>query len=201
MPKPLHGRAASGEKIDANSALSTLEYLADLLRSGADLDRIVDGYLETRRVLAGAFQSLARADMDPACALMQATRKDILKVMQLRFGKAVPEDLLCVRAYGDTHLLLLGYLCKRVGRAVSAARLRLVTGDQVHTERRVRELRDVGFRIAARKTAGEFQYILLGTEADTSQAATAQLRANVKKSRTLGALQKMKLLSMLSAVR
>ena len=178
-------------------SLTALEFLIGLLRSGADLDRIVDGYLETRRLLAGTFRRLAQSTVPSVKPALEMTREHIQEVLRAKYSAAVPASLLVVRDYSETHLLLLGYLFQRVGGHVSAARLRILTGEQVHTERRVRELRDLGYQIRAERAAGEQQYILVTDQPNLEYAALAQLRLNVKDSRTLGAAQKKDLLTML----
>jgi hypothetical protein len=194
---PEDSRRDDKQIASAHKAVDALEHLSALLRSSADLDRVIDGYLVTRRLLAETFRRLAQSAAAPATSVMEVTRERILSTMRSQYGASFPDDVLFVRSYGETHLLLLSYLWQRVATHVPAERLRVVAGDQVHTERRVRELRDLGFRIRAERVAGESQYILMSTEPDLNEAALLQLRGNLKDSRTLSASQKRELLAVL----
>jgi hypothetical protein len=152
------------------------------LESGADLDRVIDGYLETRRLLAKTFRDLAHAHLGPLNPVLDGVRAKVERRMAELYGGRVPPEYLTVRKYGATHQLLAAYLFRQPGRPVPASRLRLLTGDQVHTERRVRELRDLGLSIEAARVAGENQYILANQEPDADRGAAIQLSQNIKSS-------------------
>jgi len=181
----------------AESAAAALEYLAGLLRSKADLDRVLDGYLETRRLLSRTFKVLVERRLGSPTSIMKSARDRVAAVMRSQYGTVVPEDLLRVRPYGELHTLLLAYMHSFAGKAVPGTKLRIISGDQVHTERRLRELRDLGFHIQASVVAGEHQYVLVTTEQDLDDAARVQLRHNIKGSRALSASQKKQLLEIL----
>src|SRR5205085_10090308 len=83
------------------------------------------------------------------------------------------------------HALLLEYLISHAGQPVAASRLRLLVGDQVHTERRLRELRDLGFGLTWRRVAGESQYLLAATAPDLDHAARSQLALNIRADKQL----------------
>jgi hypothetical protein len=171
----------------ARQAIASLQYLTSLLESGADLDRVIDGYLETRRLLAKTFRDLAHAHLEPVNPVLDGVRTKVEQRMAQLFGGRVPPEYLTVRRYGTTHQLLAAYLFRQPGRPVPASRLRLLTGDQVHTERRVRELRDLGLSIEAGRVAGENQYILASQEPDLDRGAAIQLAQNIKSSDLDGA--------------
>jgi hypothetical protein len=183
--------------IHAEKAAQAFSYLAELLRSDAALDRIIDAYIETRGVLASAFRQLAISEIGTDVGLISAARDRVQTRMRLLYSSVAPDELIYVRSYGETHFLLLAYLVRRTGRPVSSARLRLVSGDQVHTERRVRELRDLGYQISASKVAGEFQYVLESSDQLLDLAAAAQLMQNIKKSKTISEMEKYRLRAVL----
>ncbi len=166
----------------ARQAVVSLQHLTSLLESNADLDRIIDGYLETRTLLAKTFRDLAQAHLQPVNPVLDEVRWKVERRMKVLYNGRVPKEYLAVRRYGATHQLLAAYLFRQVGRPVSASRLRLLTGDQVHTERRVRELRDLGLSVEAARVAGENQYILTSQEPDVDRGAAIQVAQNIKSS-------------------
>jgi hypothetical protein len=150
---------------------------------------VIDGYLETRTLLAKTFRDLAQASVKTAPPVLDGVRAKVQQRMRDRYEGRIPEDLLKVRPYGATHELLAAYLVRQTGRPVPGSRLRILTGDQVHTERRVRELRDLGLSIEARRVAGENQYVLTTQDPDVDRAAAIQLTQNLKSSQLDGAEQ------------
>ena len=163
-------------------ATESLEYLTSLLESGADLERVIDGYLEARRLLAKTFRNLAQAHLEPLNPVLDGVRMKVEGRMSELYGGRIPQQYLTLRKYGATHQLLAAYMFRQTGRPVSASRLRLLTGDQVHTERRVRELRDLGLSIEAGRVAGENQYILASQEPNVDRGAKIQLTQNIRSS-------------------
>ena len=163
-------------------AIASLQYLTSLLESQADLDRVIDGYLETRRLLARTFRDLAHAHLELVNPVLDGVRTKVEHRMEELYRGRVPPEYLAVRKYGTTHQLLAAYMFRQAGRPVPASRLRLLTGDQVHTERRVRELRDLGLNVEAARVAGENQYILTSQEPDVDRGAAIQLAQNIKAS-------------------
>jgi hypothetical protein len=182
---------------ETQRAIGTLEHLIELLRGGAELDRLIDGYMESRRLLAGTFRRLLQSTILSGGPLIDRARALTLDAMKARYGAVMPEEILFVRNFGSIHALLLAYLCERVGRPVPASRLRVLTGDQVHSERRMRELRDLGFRLETGVMSGEQHYTLMSADPDVETAALKQARANIKSSKTLGKPLKHELLLVL----
>jgi hypothetical protein len=169
----------------------SLDYLSQIVaaQSGAaqpDFDRVLSAYIESRRELAESFRDLAGAMLMHASDRIERVRAEIKATMQREFGGLVPERLVEVRAYASVHALLLEYLAAHVGEPVSASRLRILAGDQVHTERRVRELRDLGFAIAWKRGAGEIQYVLESDQPDLADAARSQLALGLRADKELG---------------
>jgi len=183
--------------IDPNrrNALEALRYLADMLEREPEFERLIDGYLETRRTLATAFMLLARSQLTLGTSLLEEAAQEVHQRMLEQFLHVVPDRYLKVRSYSDVHKLILGYLHIHMGRLVPASRLRVLTADQVETERRLRELREFGFRIDSRKTGGENQYLLEDGELNLDQAVRFQITNAVNGDRGLGAAAKVLILS------
>jgi len=164
---------------------ASLDYLSRIVSaqknsSHLDFDRLLIAYLETRRQLAKSFRELASLVLVKASERINEARADIEGHMRSEFGGIVPDRLLEVRGYATVHALLLEYLASHRGEPVAASRLRVLVGDQVHTERRVRELRDLGFPVTWKRVAGEDQYVLETADPDLDQAARSQLALNIR---------------------
>ena len=130
--------------------------------------------------------------------ILPSTLRGIEHRMRALFDERVPVRYLVPYAYGGVHPVLLGYLIAHVGAWVPASHLRVLTGDQVHTERRVRELRDVGFDIVWESGGRQVtNYRLVSPEPDIDFAARFQLEHRIKADRSLSATGKM--LSLLQA--
>ena len=90
-----------------------------------------------------------------------------------------------VRGFGRAHRLILAMLAERVGQTVSVGELRMLTGDAVHTERRARELRDLGLDVDAKHTAGADAYVLSSTVPDVVRAARDLTIKNIREDKAL----------------
>jgi hypothetical protein len=115
------------------------------------------------------------------------------------YGGVVPEKYLRVRGYGGVHPQLFAYLSRRVGQAVSASELRVLTADAAHTERRVRELRDLGFDIVAAHSAGSDIYRLTSKTPDLHKGALPIAQLNIKADRDLNASERVAFLRAIGA--
>ena len=176
-------------------ALEAASHLADLLSGHADFERLVDGYLETKRTLAEAFRDISSAHMSQIPAIENARIAIEARMASLK-GK-IPSRFLRTRSYSTVHEVLCSYMVLHAGSSVSATRLRALTGDQVHTERRLRELRELGFDITVHKVAGDTHYLMSGPEPDLSLGIRSQLALNIRAARDLEQSEKDALLSSL----
>lgn len=166
---------------DALDAITALRDL--LLDPDADDRRLIAGYVEAKGALASAFEAFAvsrHGDVE----IMRDHKRRIEERMTREFA-AVPRKYLRVRGYGDTHARLLAYLVHHQNQEVPAAELRLLTRDAVHTERRTRELRDLGFKLDALHTSGRDVYVLRDANPDISTAARELVRRNILADRDL----------------
>lgn len=145
-----------------------------------DFDRLLSAYIETRAELAKGFRDLASSVLIGASRRMSEAREEIQSQLERDFGSVVPKRLLQVRGYATVHSILLEYLALHAGEPVSASRLRMLVGDQIHTERRLRELRDLGFELDWKHVAGDDQYVLRSIQPNRRRAARAQLALNVR---------------------
>jgi hypothetical protein len=183
----------------------TLEYFADLVRSQVnkrelEFERLLDGYFETRRTLAQQFSLLSQEFLLKGDTVLASTLSRIEARMRELFGVRIPGRYLVVRGYKGIHPILLEYLSQHISEPVRSSKLRVLTGDQTHTERRVRDLRDLGFAVEWKKTSGEDQYELRHTEPDLDKAARLHVRRNIVKDKSLDQRQKDELLAIVDAL-
>jgi hypothetical protein len=168
----------------------SLEYLSQIVAAQSrtpqpDFDRLLMAYVEARRNLAKNFRELANSVLVQATERLEGVRTDVKAKMRADFGGLVPERFLEVQSYGKLHAVLLEYLSAHQGEPVAASRLRVLAGDQVHTERRVRELRDLGLAITWKRGPGEVQYVLESDRPDLGRAARSQLALGLRADRKL----------------
>lgn len=138
------------------SARDAVAVLQELLSDDdPDPARLLSGYLDAKRQLATTFREIAEdfyADQGPWAQLLN-------RAAEFPDGR-LPGATRPVRALGSTHKLIFAYLWHQAERGADTDALRLLTGDAVHTERRVRELREAGLRVVVAGRAGLSVYVL-----------------------------------------
>jgi hypothetical protein len=150
--KPLHDLLA-----EARVLVSFLE--TDSV-AGGSMDEVIDRYLDFKSISARAMRELTDAVLEREDWALDGVIQRLEAELRSQLAGVVPLDIVVLKRYGHTHRKLYEYLWQHRGRSVTAARLRVLTGDQVHTERRVRELRDIGLRIDAVRRSGQNVYEL-----------------------------------------
>lgn len=136
-----------------NSAQIATQILLEVLQDpGAAHSRLVHAYLDAKRELARAFQTLAIesvGDQDPLASLIRQLEES----MDVLYPE-VPEEYRRVKGFVASHRILYSYLSVRLNSDVPLDELRILTGDAVHTERRLRELRTLGLQITMLESGG-----------------------------------------------
>jgi hypothetical protein len=148
-------------------------------------ERMAYEYNVVRQALASSFQGLARDALDMETYSLPDLKAEIEATMRSIFAGNVHSSLLKVRGYGSPHPMVFAHLAEHLGEPVPAWRLRLLAADAIHTERRTRELRDLGLQILTAEEAGTPTYMLPSLEADLRYAAAYQLRKNAQNSKEL----------------
>lgn len=189
--------AAALRKSQESLELFTHLVRSQIDRSDVEFERLLDGYLESRHALAKEFSFIAQGYLLRGSTLLEKTRKQIEERMKQILGGRVPDKYLTVRGYKSVQPILLEYLAQHVSRPVRSSKLRILTGDQTHTERRVRDLRALGFEVDWKKVADEDQYVLKSVEADLDSAVILQARKNIKGDKKLAKQDKERLLQAL----
>lgn len=165
-------------------ALEELRMLERLLEEPSESDaRVTEGYLDTKRVLAEAFRARA-LDRYGSSKALQGTVALVENGIQETFPHLL-EKYRRVHGYGLVHASLLAYLTDRVGLNVSADELRILTCDAVHTERRARDLRDLGFALLASKSSGLQAYCLVDEVPDVALGVRLTVARNIRNDRRI----------------
>ncbi|MFD5511379.1 hypothetical protein ACFWIB_26900 [Streptomyces sp. NPDC127051] len=166
--------AADWHRLKPDTALA-LEGVLDLLKSSGaqdDAQNLLDAYLYAKRLLAESMQALVRSDLPAESETFRNLRAQLAARMTEEYGGRIPARYLTVPYGSRTHEELFSMLLGRFRQPVSAALLRVVTRDSVHTERRTRELRELGLDIVPSREGGSDVYTLRSLELDTSMIAT-----------------------------
>jgi hypothetical protein len=179
--------------------LEALNHLGALIQARTtgpepSFDRLLDGYIEARRSIAAQFRGLARETLISGEMTLDRVRREVSGHMRKLFWGKVGEQYVEVQGYGGVHPVLLEYLAQHVGEPVPSSRLRLLTGEQIHTERRVRELRDLGMAVDSKHSSGEEVYVLKTLEIDIDYAARCQLVENIKHDKSTSPAKRAQLL-------
>ncbi|WP_327636127.1 hypothetical protein OHB24_39770 [Kribbella sp. NBC_00482] len=150
-------------------ALLAIRGLADSLEVGdIPTQELLDLYVYSKRVVAEVMG--ARFDMEfPGLSPeFHRLREDLSETMVSRYGGSVPAPYLVVPYGSKVHEKLFHILLQRFDTEVPAGLLRVPTRDSVHTERRVRELRELGLDIDTKKHSGIDTYRLCSLNLDFS---------------------------------
>ncbi|WP_031066052.1 hypothetical protein [Streptomyces sp. NRRL WC-3742] len=165
---------ADWHRLKPDAAIA-VEGVLDLLKNGdtgTDTQNLLDAYLYAKRLLAESMQAAVRTGLPAECDTFRDLRAQLAARMADEYGERIPERYLTVPYGSRTHEELFSMLLQRLGEPLSAALLRVVTRDSVHTERRTRELRELGLDIATSREGGSDVYTLRSLELDTSLIPT-----------------------------
>ncbi|MFD8468408.1 hypothetical protein ACFV10_25270 [Streptomyces cyaneofuscatus] len=141
-------RSPEGEwkrlKPDAEHAL---RMLLSEIPDHATPQSLFEAYTYAKDIAARAMQSRMLGDLPPENNQFKLLRAEIKQEMDSQYKGTIPPNLLRIPYSGKTHEYLFSLLQKNLAQPVQAAMLRIVTADNVHTERRARELRELGLDV------------------------------------------------------
>ncbi|GAB4584297.1 hypothetical protein [Nocardia sp. IFM 10818] len=182
-------------KPDAEFAVRAL--LSQLEKSDEDPRAIMNGYVFAKRALAASMQVLIRTQiLDEEIAKFRELHGKVQAHVTTQYKERISDRFLNVPYNSHVHEQLFALLYQRIGEAVDAELLRIVTADSVHTERRTRELRELGLDIAATKIDEINVYTLRSLEIDYSLSQNI-VKNNIRKHRELPVGERDRLLSKL----
>lgn len=133
-------------RADAEHALSTL--LTEI-REHDHPQSLFDAYAYAKDIAARAIRSRMLMHLPDENHRFNSMHAEIQRELHLRYAAVVPQNLLTTPYRGETHERIFSLLEESFGRPVPAAMVRIVTGDSVHTERRARELREIGMDVVS----------------------------------------------------
>jgi hypothetical protein len=166
MPRKSDDSQQSWHSLKPGS-LYAVEQLRDQLAAPKEsLQDIIDTYLIAKRALAESMQALLRESLPESCPTFHDLREQLARELSHRYGGLIPDKYLKVPYASRVHEELFTILLNHQGSSVPAMMLRIISADSVHTERRMRELRELGLDIAARKAQGVDVYTLQSLEID-----------------------------------
>ncbi|OPG04678.1 hypothetical protein B1R27_24315 [Streptomyces sp. GKU 895] len=150
---------------------------------------LLETYLFAKRALAQSMQMLLRSQLPDSCVEFYELRARIQDEMHSRFSEHVPEQYLKVPYGTKANEELFAVLHRGLGSPVDNALLRAINADDVHTERRIRELRELGLDITSTTVNGRQHYTLGSLELDGSRIRELVVKA-IGKSKVLSEKEK-----------
>lgn len=177
------------KKLKPDSAFAVEALRSALSTAEESPESILDAYLYSKQVLAKSMQSLLLAQLRLPCPEFRLVCTELVERMKTRYSRLVPEKYLRVIYSGQAHERLFAVLLHSIGEPVHGERLRCVTGDSIHTERRVRELRELGLDVTWKQINGS-QHYTLGSPTLASDEIAALAKKAIGKSSDLSLAEK-----------
>ncbi|WP_329163554.1 hypothetical protein OHB49_26665 [Streptomyces sp. NBC_01717] len=175
---------------DAEHALRNLN---SEISSHEDPQTLFEAYTYAKDITARAIQARMLMHLPTENREFKMLHARVQQEMHSRYQGMIPLRFLRAPYSGKTHERLFSLLQENLARPVPAAMLRIVTGDNVHTERRARELRELGFDVHWHETKEISVYNLRSLDLDFNMIP-AVVRNKVKKSKSLTTDEKQRLL-------
>ncbi|MFE0375831.1 PIN-like domain-containing protein [Streptomyces inhibens] len=158
-----------------------------------EIDRALESYVHTTRQLRHDMQEMIRADLPEHCEQFRQILASISEGLINSYSGRIPEKYLRLRHRSHTHELFFSLLLQRLGEDVPAALFHALSDHNIHAERRIRELRDLGIDIDWARTEHGMNYRLNSLDVDVA-AATSIVRWNISLDRQLTTSQREALL-------
>jgi hypothetical protein len=152
-------------RLKPDTVIATDELISQLREQSSTQD-LLDTYLYAKRLLAESMQAFLRATLPERCAEFHELRAELASEMHRWYEDRLPASYLEVPYGSRLHEELFSILLQRRNEEVEAGLLRVISADSVHTERRVRELRELGINITNRKGNGTDYYVLRSLDID-----------------------------------
>ncbi|MFF9200814.1 hypothetical protein ACF1AE_03105 [Streptomyces sp. NPDC014986] len=166
MPKKSENLQRSWHSLKPETLYAVEQLRGQLAAPKESLQDIIDTYLIAKRALAESMQALLRESLPESCPTFHDLREQLARKLSERYGELIPDKYLKVPYGSRVHEELFTILLDHQGSAVPAMMLRIISADSVHTERRMRELRELGLDINAGKAQGVDVYTLHSLEID-----------------------------------
>ncbi|MGW7466831.1 hypothetical protein ACWGJT_19510 [Streptomyces xantholiticus] len=180
---------------DARHALKNLlsEILDQEDAGHRDPQSLFEAYTYAKDITARAVQSRMLIHLPSENQKFRELHAAIQHQMNSRYGEVIPANLLKIPYGGQTYERLFSLLQENLAQPVPAAMLRIVTADDVHTERRARELRELGFDLAWYELDGISVYELRSLDIDFNMIPSIA-RNKIRRSKALTRSEKLRIL-------
>ncbi|MDQ0761099.1 hypothetical protein [Streptomyces canus] len=144
-------------KSDAEHALQTL--LSQINRH-TNPQELFEAYTYAKRVTADALKSRMLMHLPAENSKFRELYAKVQKELNVQYGEFFPDGFLKAPYGNQLHERLFSLLEENFSQPIEAAKLRIVTADGVHTERRTRELRELGMDVDWYEEDGLDFYVL-----------------------------------------
>ncbi|MFE9854663.1 hypothetical protein [Streptomyces sp. NPDC005780] len=179
---------AAWKRLKPNTKFAVGQLAALIGEEDKSADAVFGAYMVAKKDLARSMQELLRSTLPPSRPAFEELRSLVSQSLQKRFGDSIPEKYLAVPYDTVANQDLFGLLYEHMGNPVETTVLRAINADDIHTERRIRELRELGLRIVAVKRDGVGCYLLASLDLDPDRTKELVIKA-IKKPYVLKAEQ------------
>ncbi|GHD16422.1 hypothetical protein GCM10010313_44680 [Streptomyces violarus] len=185
------------QRLKPDTQFTVRELSSALEEPNESPEEVLEAYLFAKRALAHSMQSLLRSQLPAVSrAAFHEVRARIQDELHSRFSALVPDQYLKVPYGTAANEELFAVLHQEIGSPVDSARLRTINADDIHTERRIRELRELGLDVTSTKVDGNQYYILGSLELDSTRIRELVVKS-IRNSKALAKPQKEELIASL----
>lgn len=161
-------------------SIHALRALLSAIESNAAPNNLFETYVWSKSVLAKAMHARMEMHLPSDCPTFWELRGRVEQATTQKFGESIPAKYLKIPYKSSVHMALFAILLERIEEPVESALLRVATEDSVHTERRMRELRELGFDINPIEIRGTDFYMLGSLDIDETKVP-AIVKNNIRK--------------------
>ncbi|MEV5162848.1 hypothetical protein [Streptomyces sp. NPDC053728] len=173
---------AAWKRLKPNTQFAVGQLATLLGENDESADAVFGAYMVAKKDLARSMQEMLRSTLPPSRHAFAELRSRVSQSLQGRFGDRIPEKYLAVPYDTVANQDLFGLLYEHIGKPVETTVLRAINADDIHTERRIRELRELGLRIDSVKRDGVGCYLLTSLDLDPDQTKALVMKAIKKPS-------------------
>lgn len=154
---------------DSAHALRTL---LTAIESETPAPELFDTYVWAKPILAKALHARLQMHLPAECPEFWELRSNIAEIAESKFSEVIPAKYLKVPFGSSVHEDLFAILLERMNEPVETIMLRIATKDSIHTERRTRELREIGLDVTWTINEGLGVYTLKSLDLDQGKIAS-----------------------------
>lgn len=153
-------------------AVLAIRELAKMLEADGPPQDMLDLYLYSKKVVAEVMEARLDMELVERCDTFYELREKLGLLVSEKYGALLPKQYLSIPYGSKVHEKLFQILLQRFDTDVPSSLLRVLTRDSVHTERRLRELRELGLDIRPGVLSGVGSYRLCSLGVDTTLIPT-----------------------------